>query len=89
MTPEELEVRTDYRNTFTTIAGKKVLGHMLVELGFFSTASSEEEVALQNYAKVLLSHLGIIQPNNVSRVTKALLDVPVGGEEQNTEKENQ
>lgn len=72
----EREVRNDYRNTFLTKAGRKVLTHMLVELHFFDTVSTEEEIALQNYAKNVLNRLGVLTAANVSRLTEALLNVP-------------
>lgn len=80
MTKQELaHLRRQYRNTFTTKAGRVVLSHMLAELKFFSTAMTEEEIALQNYAKNLLMHLGILDASNVQRITDALLTVPPRG----------
>ena len=77
MSDVEIEdVTKYYQNTFTTKSGRKVLAHMLAELKFFSTVQTEEEIALQNYAKNLLSNLGILTADNVSRLTEALLTVP-------------
>lgn len=85
---EQARLRTEYRNTFTTKAGKKVLAHMLAELRFFSTAMTEEEVALQNYAKNLLLNLGILDASNVQRITDALLTVPARGTTKDEEGDN-
>jgi hypothetical protein len=72
-------LRSQYRNTFTSKAGRVVLSHMLAELRFYSTAMTEEEVTLQNYAKNLLAHMGILDADNVQRITDALLTVPPKG----------
>jgi hypothetical protein len=85
MTEEEREIRNFYRNTFMSPAGRRTLAHMLTELGFFNTASNDEEVTLQNYAKVLLNHLGILTAENVLRMSEALLNVPVWDDEPQTE----
>lgn len=76
---EKAHLRSQYRNTFTSHAGRVVLGHMLAELKFFSTAMTDEEVTLQNYAKNLLAHLGVLDAENVQRITDALLTVPPRG----------
>ena len=52
---------------------------MLTELGFFNTVATEEEVALQNYAKVILAHLGVLSPSNVPQMVEALLKMPSKG----------
>lgn len=77
MDEEEKQVRNFYRNTFTTPSGRRTLAHMLTELGFFNTISTDEEAALHNYAKVLLAHLGILTAENVLRMSEALINIPV------------
>lgn len=77
------DVMEDYRLTFGTDAGKRVLSHMLVELNFFDEASSEEEVIRRNYAAHLLRHLGIFRAHAVSDVVSKLLTVDVYGGKRN------
>ena len=59
MNKKEKELRTAYRNVFSTMQGQKVLGHMLDELGFFGLAITEEHKATSNYAKRLLHNCGL------------------------------
>ena len=55
---QEQFLEADFIETFSTMVGKRVLGKILTDLHFFSRCENEEDVALSNYAKQLLSYLG-------------------------------
>ncbi|RKX92177.1 MAG: hypothetical protein DRP59_06075 [Spirochaetes bacterium] len=59
LTEEQEEfLEADFVEVFTTPIGQRVLGKILTDLHFFSRCEGEEEVALNNYAKQLLSYFG-------------------------------
>lgn len=72
-----------YREVFSSVNGKKVLGHILVELGFFDEVvpGDEPAVALQNYSKHLLYRCGIFKADNIDFVMEALFKIPYKKEE--------
>lgn len=72
------ETTRTYRRVFNTKDGRKVLAHMLTELQFFSEIDSDDVKSLteQNYAKHLLSILGVYQAENVERVVETFLTFP-------------
>jgi len=70
----------DYRRTFNTEHGRRVLTHMLAELHFFDAiVASEEEIALSNYARLLLNHLGVWDSKYVPDIVNHLMSIPVEG----------
>ena len=77
------DIMSLYREVFNSINGRKVLGHMLVELGFFDEAvpGDEAEVALQNYAKHLLNRCGILSAANIDFIMEVLFKIPYNKEE--------
>jgi hypothetical protein len=70
-------IREDYRRTFDTDVGRRVLTHILTELHFFDEVISEEEVTLNNYARRILHHLGILRSDLILDVTQALMTIDV------------
>jgi hypothetical protein len=51
---------TDYRTCFGTDAGHRVLGHLLLEAGYFDTdLSTEGEIAVRNFAQKIVCNLGL------------------------------
>ena len=51
---------TSYRACFNTDAGRRVLGHLLSEAGYFDTdVKTPEEAAVLNYAKKILTNIGL------------------------------
>jgi hypothetical protein len=75
---EDRKLMQDYRNTFTSPTGKKVLCHMLTELGFFDQVlETEEEKARADYAKRLLMLCGIFLPGNLESVIDNLFRIPI------------
>lgn len=77
----EKEIQKDYRSVFTSREGRKVLTHMLAELHFFDELQlTDEEIMLSNYAKRLLSHIGVWKGMNVQEIVNAFIDIKKGGE---------
>ena len=69
---------TEYRNTFSGPAGRKVFCHMLTELGLFDQVlDTEAERARQDYAKRLLMLCGIWLPQNIENIVSYLLNMPI------------
>lgn len=63
-----------YRRVFRGADGEFVLHHMLSDLQFFNySVTTEDQVALRNYASRLLFNLGILQQEG--EVTRQLLSV--------------
>ena len=48
----------DFREVFSSEEGLRVLTKILTDLHFFSRCENDEEVALNNYAKQLMSYFG-------------------------------
>ena len=78
---KEIELRKAYNLLFTSVPGQKVLAHMLAELHFFNEIDTEEERVLSNYAKHLLSRIGVWQGINVDHVVQSFLKAPLTREE--------
>lgn len=67
-----------YRACFSTPAGQFVLGHILIEAGFFDDdLSFPEEVAVENFAKKILKNLGVYELENVDCFVNGLFRIPV------------
>jgi hypothetical protein len=77
------EVKRMYREVFGTRVGREVLGHMLVELGFFNEIVTDEQKVLANYSRHLLKLMGVLQPKNINDITDALMNISFGEEEKN------
>jgi len=77
------ETKRMYREVFGTRAGREVLAHMMVELGFFNEIITEEQKVLANYSRHLLKLMGVLQPKNINDITDALMNVSFGEEEKN------
>jgi len=72
------ELIREYRKTFLTASGRKVLAHMLTELGMFDQGTeSDEERTRQDYGKRLLMFLGIWNEGNIEQVVNKLISIPV------------
>ena len=67
-----------YRQCFSSDAGKRVLGHLLLEAGYFDTdLSTPEEIAVQNFAKKILKNMGIHKLETVDYYVDKLFELPV------------
>lgn len=66
-----------YRATFNTDSGKKVLAHLLADMGVFdSNLKTPEEVAIANYAKKILIRLGVIGIRNLDYYANMFVNAP-------------
>ena len=67
-----------YRNCFSTPAGQAVLGHLLLEAGFFDTdLKTTEAIAVENFAKKILKNLGIYELSTVDSFVNGLFRIPI------------
>jgi len=68
----------EYREVFSSLKGKRVLGHMLTEMGFFDEVNLDDKMAisLQNYAKHLLYRCGLIRSDVLYDVVSQLFKIP-------------
>lgn len=71
----EFERAQLYIAVFGSVAGRKVLEHMLADLHFFDEAVGEEERILRNYARRLLAIMGIWRPINAEEITSGLMNI--------------
>ncbi len=55
---DEQFLQSDFIEVFSKPIGQRVLTKILTDLHFFSRSETEEEVALNNYAKQLMSYFG-------------------------------
>jgi len=65
--------REDYLAAFSTVPGRKVLGHILYEGHVFEECLTDEEVHERNFAVRLLRNLGAIRPDNIPLMAEALI----------------
>ena len=72
-------IKEDYRRTFDTDIGRRVLAHMLTELHFFDESVSEEEMVLSNYARRVLYHLGVFRGNHIPDIVNYLMSINTYG----------
>lgn len=71
---------SSYRMCFSTDAGKRVLGDILINAGYFDTdLKTSGEMAVQNFAKRIVKKLGICQtPEGVSEYVNGLMNLRAG-----------
>jgi hypothetical protein len=68
-----------YRQCFATDNGKRVLACILADLKHFEPAQTEDDKALQNYAILLLSKMGVYATGECrSRYVDKLVEVANG-----------
>ncbi len=77
---------TSYRTCFLTDAGKRTLGDILSEAGFFDTdLKTSEEMAVENFAKKILRKMGLcgedpehswLSPDNFDSFIQKLSELP-------------
>jgi len=66
------QINEDYKQLFASERGRRVLSHMLGELKFYPEAITDEDKALQNYARRLLMNIGIWEKGNALNIVKSL-----------------
>ena len=70
----------DFRALFSSNLGKNVLKMLLWDMGFFTESSTEEQVAMKNYATRLVSMLGGNDPTEaIPSFVDVLLKLPIVG----------
>ncbi len=68
---------TSYRTCFGTDAGKRTLGNILIDGGYFDTdLKTEGEIAVQNFVKGMIEKLGIDGPKVVDSYVQKLFELP-------------
>lgn len=75
---EQSETVASFRACFMTDPGKRVLGQILMDGGYFDTdLETEGELAVQNFVKKIVRNLGICQdPRGVGSYVQALMNLP-------------
>ena len=69
----------DYRNCFSSDVGKRVLGHMLLEAGFFdSDLKTSDELAVENFMKNVLKIIGVYDhPDKMKQLVDKLMEIQI------------
>jgi len=80
--------RADYRNTFASAHGRRVLAHMLVDGHFFDEVTDPGEIERRNGMVRVLRNLGAIDPKMIQRFVDTLLDQLVHLREETTNAES-
>ncbi len=65
----------DYRRCFSTDAGQRVLGNMLVEAHFFEYTETPEEQAVENFMKTVLTKCGGYCVENIDEYVRGLMNM--------------
>ena len=74
LSPEEKELRKQYRLVFGSAAGRAVLADILQEFGFFDElVETPENLVSQNCARRILKKCGILTEANLSTLVDAML----------------
>ncbi|MGR3292483.1 MAG: hypothetical protein ACUZ9M_00540 [Candidatus Scalindua sp.] len=50
---------TDHKTCFSTDSGMRVLANLMTEAKFFDIITTPEEMAVENFVKILLSKIGV------------------------------
>jgi hypothetical protein len=82
------DTTTSYRTCFSTDAGQRVLGEILIDGGYFDTdLKTESEIAVENFVKMILKKIldgnpeknQICEPPAVGGFVRKLFELPVKG----------
>lgn len=72
------ETASHYRNCFSTGSGRFVLANLLEEAGYFRDLETTEELAVENFAKMILHKLEIYSDvKNNAMVINRMFDIPI------------
>ena len=68
---------TSYRTCFSTDAGRRVLGDLLIQAGYFDTdLKTAEELAVLNFVKNIIKNMGVAgHPKDVSMFVDKLVQI--------------
>ncbi len=69
----------DYRRCFSSDAGQRVLGNILVESHFFEYTTTPEEQAVENFVKTILTKAGLYSVDNVDGYIRGLFNLKMSG----------
>lgn len=76
------QTQITYRSVFGSAEGRKALGMLLIDLGFFDEADTPEQTALRNFAKRLLNKLGLFEIENIDKFVNKIFEIAPKGQEQ-------
>ena len=71
--PDKLQQQ--YFQVFDGPVGQAVLADILNDLHVFDALVTDEDANLNNYGKLLLSKIGIIQGDNIGEIVKLLMGI--------------
>lgn len=72
------ETRIYLRKCFNTPEGKRTLGWLLANSGYFDdNTKTTEQVAVVNFAKKILKEMGIYSLENISSYVEGIMNIPV------------
>lgn len=74
--PFDPEVMRMFRETFTTVQGKKCLQYITRMLGVWEPANNESQSAMSNAGLQILELCGILHEQTADSMIEALLAVP-------------
>jgi len=72
---------TDFRKCFGSDSGRRVLGQLLIDAGYFDAdLKTTEDLAVLNYAKMILVNMGIcVTPKTVSQFVNRIMEISPEG----------
>ncbi len=68
-------LQRQYFSVFSGTAGQAVLADILQDLHAFGEIVNDEDVALNNYSRLLLAKIGVIQGENAADIVNALMPI--------------
>jgi hypothetical protein len=74
---DSIELAMTYRRVFNTPDGRIVLEDMLSDLKLHDTVDSQHDSTLQNYAKLILFKMGVLQDFNMVRIIDSYFKMPI------------
>ncbi len=75
-------MQNSFRVCFSTAAGQRVLGYILMQAGYFDAKlETTEQLAVLNFVKEhILKNCGLLKIENVGSYIRKLFEIPVTGE---------
>jgi len=71
--PEFICTPEDYRRTFASPSGRRVLHHLLIK--FFQEADDDEERLERNLTLRILRNMGVIQSVTIKAISEAMINI--------------
>jgi len=82
------ETQKFYRTCFSTPDGRRVLGNLMGEAGFGRVLHTPEEIAKENFVKMILAKIGITEEVITNNLPDKLFEIPVKYKEKNEGEQN-